>query len=197
MSKVTTTTKEIVELNTDDNYRLKDKDGWIAHNGCNSNLFTPELITGFKLGYTGDGYYNESAVIAKDERKFFEVVVQEEEETPPPSDNHLDVVKGTLWDGKSSLEVGMVVKCYLKLCKITILEENLDQAVLRVLEDSTLHVTSIINLSAAAKSKKEATLDKVLTAWQGKHLDYAYDTKSSVVPFGEVFDLIYDVMEGE
>jgi len=193
MDKVTT--KEIEELNTGDVYRLKDKEGWLGAHVQNRNYFEDvvDIEKGFKLTYVCEncGEVEDQTIIAENEYEFFEVVVQES----VPSDNHLDVVKGTLWDGKSTLEVGMIVKYKGYDFPVEFISEEGTQAVMKGILG--LQVVLFKDLKAAAKSKKEATLDKVLTAWQGKHLDYAHDTKSSTVPFGEVFDLIYDVMEGE
>jgi hypothetical protein len=171
---------------------LKDKEGWFSFNQCNKSILEEcsELLTGFVLGSvsSGDGWYKNDIAISVDEYEFFGVVVQEEEETPLPSGEHL-------WDGKSTLEVGMVVKYNEYDFPIEFISKEGTQVVLKGVLG--LQVVLFKDLKAAAKSKKETTLDKALTAWQGKHLDYAYDTKSSTVPFGEVFDLIYDVMGGE
>jgi hypothetical protein len=185
-------TKEVVELNTEDVYRLKDKEGWFGSHVRNEDYFADfeDIEKGFKLDYVfGDcGEVGGHTIISEEEYEFFEVVQESVH-----SDNHLDVVKGTLWDGKAPIEVGMIVKTrYNALLEVVFLQ---GAQVVLTSKVGTICIIQEGELKSAAKTKKEATLDKALTAWQGKHLDYAYDTKSSTVPFGEVFDLIYDVME--
>ena len=79
--------KEIVELNTEDTYRLKDKKGWFACHPDNEVLleYHPQMLTGFKLDKVGtEGWMKDDVIISVDEYMFFEVLVVEEqgEETP-------------------------------------------------------------------------------------------------------------------
>lgn len=113
---------------------------------------------------------------------FFEEVVSE---TKPPEQN--------LWDGQSELEVGMVVKVKGEDFIVNFLNDTLKFAATGV-GSKRLCILNMDEISAAKKSHKEQTFDKVLKAWVHQGLDFAYDTKDSAVHLESFFDVMYDVM---
>ena len=174
-------------------YKLIDEEGFLSNSRYNSDILV--YARGGNVGDTVSGFIGdygqlevgsqEGAIYPEELEKYFELIVEEEKEG-----QHL-------WDGKEPLEVGMVVKYYNdNLCTVLILEEDLDQAVLRIHLDKSLNITSAANIKRASKTHKEETLEKVLTAWGNKGLDFAFDTTDSKAKIGDVFEIVYEVMKG-
>lgn len=204
----TIVTREIVELNTTDTYRLKDKEGWCEAHRANGSILRskPELVKGFKLDDVecADGWYHDDVVIEKSEYSFFEIITLGTPEkiriTSPHGDDPNTSSDVHLWDGDETLEVGMhLSRKNAHNCLLEVLKFNLvtGQALLGEVEGSTWNVVEINDLVSLKKSHYGLTLEKVLKAWKGRGIDYADDTASSSVPMREMFEVVYNVMKGE
>ena len=177
-------------------YKLIDEEGFLSNSRYNSDILVyakggdvGDMVSGF-IGDYGQLEVGspEGAIYPEELEKYFELVVEEEEEEPAVKQPHL-------WDGKENLEVGMVVKDHRGV-EVTVEMVEATQVVLRK-EDGLLAMSYIKNLERASKTHREETLEKVLTAWGNKGLDFAFDTTDSKAKIGDIFELVYEVMKGD
>jgi hypothetical protein len=93
----------------------------------------------------------------------------------------------------------MVVKCNNELCSIQLIYggEVVFKSNTNILHHFNLGITTLSNIKPATKTYKEETLEKVMEAWKGQGIDFAYDGVNSMVCIKSVFDVVYDVMKSK
>ena len=170
-------------------YKLVDKEGFFNSFPQNKDLYIKYEKDGCFTGvfgdkgglYLGEGLYDQIDDVELD--AFFEEVPITKQTEP------------VLWHGESPLEVGMVVKDYRREYYVVEMVEA-TQVILRK-ENGLLAIAYIENLERAKPSPKEETFEKFLSQWHRKGLDFAYDNKNSTAKLGDMFDVLYDVMNKE
>lgn len=179
-------------------FKLIDKQGYLDEYGDNKSLvdYFGDIFSGYEddIGYIINDKVSPTLVIDEFEFQFFEEITDVQEtsvpkETPSPDE-------ALYWQEDQPLTAGLIVgkKCsgeneyFVKYVG--------DFHV--VLSDKREETTSTIrNLRSLVKSDKDVIFEEVLSEWRRQSLDNAYDNKSSTVPLGSFFDVMYQVMKGE